>query len=191
MSLVKVSEITNKQINYLVAQLEGRVLRDPIAATHLDVEHLAVPFTLYEVNYYLDGDESNHTADVTPIRVTRYGVNHAAGATAPSISFTDHQGRKALGTVENYFLLESEAQLEAKASTVGTLEGVDPCANWEDCMPIVARERMLIKPIARTWVVSTYSLSHFAYGDTLQVAAMRCYINSKLGPEVEFEEGEV
>ena len=188
MNLVKVSEMTNKQINYLVAQLEGRVLREPIPAVHTDIHNLEEPFKLYEVNYQSDAHGNNHSADVTPITVTKK-LENLPYSPYDRIFFTDHTGREAYGTLDNYFFLESEAQLEAAAFVKGTLEEFDPCVNWEDCMPIVVRGRMLIKPIARTWVVSTYNLSHFAYGDTLQVAAMRCYIITKLGPEVEFEEG--
>lgn len=190
MSLVKVSEMTNKQINYLVAQLEGRVLRDPIAATHSDVEHLAVPFTLYEVNCHSDGDGNNHSADVTPIKVTRYGVNHAAGATAPSISFTDHQGRKALGTLDNYFFLESEAQLEASAFVKGTLEEFDPCVNWEDCMPIVSRWHIGLLCSGNAYYEHLGG-AFYSYGATSQIALMRAFITMNFGEYAELPEGEV
>ena len=104
--------------DWVAVRASGSDIRDPVRATNDNVVNLAVPFTLYEVDYIWHNDKLVRT-EVHPIRVTRYGVNLAAGATIPSITFTDHNGRPALGSVDNYYLNRSEAELEALTGTPG------------------------------------------------------------------------
>lgn len=63
--------------------------------------------------------------------------------------------------------------------------------NWAQGGPIVEREKVFVKPtINKGW--RTYQRDPFGngicnsqYGDTPLIAAMRCYVASKLGAEVE------
>lgn len=59
-----------------------------------------------------------------------------------------------------------------------------PSNNWAQSGSIIERERLHICPDDDQWVVHKDGLV-FGYGRTPLVAAMRCYITSKLGPEVE------
>lgn len=76
-----------------------------------DVADLIVPFTMYETTYTYINDTLVR-GEVRPITVTRYGINHAAGATAPSISFTGADRRKAIGSVRDFYLTAEDAQAE-------------------------------------------------------------------------------
>jgi len=87
--------------------------RDPeeLRATSCDVAHLQVPFTLYETVYTYSG-ERLIGGEVKPITVTRYGINHAVGATAPSITFTSWDGHSALGSLDMFYICKDWAQAE-------------------------------------------------------------------------------
>ena len=87
--------------------------RDPeeLRATNCDVAHLQVPFTLYETVYTYSG-ERLIGGEVKPITVTRYGINHAVGATAPSITFTSWDGHSVLGSLDMFYICKDWAQAE-------------------------------------------------------------------------------
>ena len=87
--------------------------RDPeeLRATNCDVAHLQVPFTMYETVYTYSG-ERLIGGEVKPITVTRYGINHAVGATAPSITFTSWDGHSALGSLDMFYICKDWAQAE-------------------------------------------------------------------------------
>jgi len=61
----------------------------------------------------------------------------------------------------------------------------DYSTEWSQGGPIIERERILLKPTGDTWTVYSYCQNRFAFGPTALVAAMRCYVASKLGDEVE------
>lgn len=68
--------------------------------------------------------------------------------------------------------------------------------NWAQGGPIIERERIFVKPMLtrqtwRSYVVpeSGQGIRGSQYGDTPLIAAMRCYVASKLGDEVEIPEG--
>jgi hypothetical protein len=99
--------------------LLNQIAAEPTAtrASNSDVEHLQVPFTLYST----DTDDSGKWM-VYKLRVVRYGVNHEAGASSPSITFvySDHppahfqlSSARHLGSVHNYYLTREDAQCEA------------------------------------------------------------------------------
>jgi hypothetical protein len=64
--------------------------------------------------------------------------------------------------------------------------------DWERCGPIIEREAISIRPIGnRTWEAEEWSrdgCQTFAEGPNPLVAAMRCYVASKMGDEVEVPE---
>ncbi len=56
--------------------------------------------------------------------------------------------------------------------------------DWAQGGPIIERERLHVYPIdANTWEADTLDYTHF--GPTPLIAAMRCYVASQLGDEVE------
>jgi hypothetical protein len=73
----------------------------------------------------------------------------------------------------------------------GIFAPVEYCDRWSDGGPIIEREKLFVKPtISKGW--RSYQrdpfgngICHSQYGPTPLIAAMRCYVASKLGDEVE------
>ena len=73
----------------------------------------------------------------------------------------------------------------------GIFAPVNYCGKWEHGGPIIEREKLFVKPtINKGW--RSYQrdpfgngICHSQYGPTPLIAAMRCYVASKLGDEVE------
>ena len=70
----------------------------------------------------------------------------------------------------------------------------EPISNWAQGGPIIERERIGFKYTGEAlefvaWVNGELSTKHDQYGQTPLIAAMRCYVASKLGEEVEVPEG--
>jgi len=67
----------------------------------------------------------------------------------------------------------------------GSQYAYEPSKRWEQGGPIIERERLIIEP----WGVSQWAASvgrmNLSYGPTPLIAAMRCYVASKLGDEVD------
>jgi hypothetical protein len=59
--------------------------------------------------------------------------------------------------------------------------------NWSWGGPIIDRERMTLRPVGKTWS-SDMDPCYRQYGPNPLIAAMRCYVASKLGDEVEIPE---
>lgn len=74
-----------------------------------------------------------------------------------------------------------------------------PSSNWIQAGPIIERERLQLSPgyahdehrwsAVRYDHMFDYDLDCFMGGETPLIAAMRCYVASKLGDEVELPEG--
>ena len=64
--------------------------------------------------------------------------------------------------------------------------------NWSQGGPVIEREGMLIRPQPgyNLWEAWKHGADegHFSVGPTPLIAAMRCYVASKLGDEVEIPE---
>ncbi len=61
-----------------------------------------------------------------------------------------------------------------------------PSTNWNQGGPIIDRERILIEPHSFTKWCATYKCPDAVYdGPTPLIAAMRCFVASKLGNEVD------
>ncbi len=69
-----------------------------------------------------------------------------------------------------------------------TDEVFSPSTDWAQGGPIIERERVMLTPCQGTWRAEgpgDYELNRCHYGPTPLVAAMRCYVASKLGPTVQ------
>ncbi len=193
---VNVSEATGNVLDLLVAAAEGIPLRRPVRATNTDVERLAVPFELFDVEVIFRNDKPV-SAKVQQIKVIRYGIAKDVAATAPSITFIDSGGQKAWGSVDMFFLDKKEAELEALAAVKGAADYFHPSADWSQAGLIIEREFIELRVVSAgtskhsttdSWeaIASTSSGDDlFVTGPTPIVAAMRCYAASKLGSEVE------
>ena len=183
---VKTSELTGKALDWAAAKCEGRQLTEPKRATNEEAEGKVVPFTMYGTRCtYKNGEVT--AVDAEEIRVTRYGVNIAAGATAPSISFVSGDRRPALGSIDLFFWTREEAEKECNLYRNGGLEGFEPSTDWAQGGPIIEREiDMLVKQDSGLWLASVPDPKMpFVLGPTPLIAAMRCFCASKLGDEVE------
>jgi len=66
-----------------------------------------------------------------------------------------------------------------------------PSTNWAQGGPIIEWEKIGVEPWGanRSWLAQTYNeagrVTQRQYGPTPLIAAMRCYVASKLGDEVE------
>lgn len=64
-----------------------------------------------------------------------------------------------------------------------------PSIKWHQGGPIIEREKLAIwHGGANQWISNTLNNEIFGYGSTPLEAAMRCYVASKLGSEVEIPE---
>jgi hypothetical protein len=79
--------------------------------------------------------------------------------------------------------------------TVGDDNGwkFKPSSNWSQGGLIIEREGIQIKKHASNWIAlpvdAEFSEEAYQEGDTPLIAAMRCYVASKLGDEIELPEG--
>ena len=68
----------------------------------------------------------------------------------------------------------------------------NPAKNWSQGGPIIEREidrgMRLHKRSVRYFNPGSYSFEHFMCGDTTLIAAMRCFVASRLGDKVEIPE---
>lgn len=72
-----------------------------------------------------------------------------------------------------------------------TMPGVQayrPDLLWEHGGPIIERERLHLKPVDDTYRCYDYNATVWQYGPTPLIAAMRCFVASKLGDEVDVPE---
>ena len=60
----------------------------------------------------------------------------------------------------------------------------DPSTNWQHGGPIIGRENICLWSEGHDWEASHYG-EHIVWAETPLIAAMRCYVASKLGDEVE------
>lgn len=69
----------------------------------------------------------------------------------------------------------------------------NPSTNWAQGGPIIEREKLNVVYKARgEWYAYTYEMAHrqaAEYGPTPLIAAMRCYVASKLGDTIDIPEG--
>jgi len=64
----------------------------------------------------------------------------------------------------------------------------EPSTDWAQGGPIIERERIELRPFDGENWLATDNLTSTATGPTPLVAAIRCYVSSKLGDEIELPE---
>lgn len=222
---IKTAELTGEVLDWAVAHVSGMTSDGGKPASYADVQDIPVPFTLFEVIHHFTNDEFSHCS-ISEIVVTRCGVNQLAGATAPSIDFTADKGRKACGSIGDFFLSRDEATKEVHLVEAGgtlDLDTFKPSTDWSQGGEIIQREKITIVCAEGDynprksgtpdcydtyWVADkgrlTTSTVYGSQGDdfgnffqvdcnairgsTPLIAAMRCYVLSRLGEEVEIPE---
>ena len=137
--LIKTADLTGAALDWAVAKCEGRALREPRRGTNEEAESLRMPFKMFEV-VALHKPDNTIEHRIETIKVTRYGISD--GCSAPSIDFTDSEGRKACGSVDLFFFDRAEAELELQEYTHGPVDGFTPSRSWMLGGPIIERERI-------------------------------------------------
>ena len=77
--------------------------------------------------------------------------------------------------------------IKGQLETLWTDNGYKPSTNWAQGGPIIEREKITIEWTGEDWMGYIRHDEEF-FGPTPLVAAMRCYVASKLGDEVEISE---
>lgn len=191
MKTIKTAELTGAALDWAVAKCEGRALREPRRGTNEEAESLRMPFKMFEV-VALHKPDNTIEHRIETIKVTRYGISD--GCSAPSIDFTDSEGRKACGSVDLFFFDRAEAELELQEYTHGPVDGFTPSRSWMFGGPIIDREHItLLSPTNNgswNWIADKGRVRCFSGGADRSplTAAMRCHVTSKLGDEVEVPE---
>lgn len=175
-------------LDWAIAKARGRALRDAVNATHEDVAHLTVPFVLYEVVGIYNGEGEAVNASVVPITVERYGINAEAGATAPSITYREN-GRRANGSVQDFYLTKEEAEIEVKTWIEGGLHDYSPTTNWALMGPIIHEAGIAFQYQSKTslmaYLGSEGTAGACGTGENHLIAAARCYLVSVYGQTIE------
>jgi hypothetical protein len=73
----------------------------------------------------------------------------------------------------------------------GQIEGFMPSTDWAQSGPIIERERISVWARGDEWAAESFTPNeqgHEETGETPLIAAMRCYVASKLGDEVQIPE---
>lgn len=179
---VNVNLLDEEILDTLVAVVEGRALRMPVRGTDDQASRLTVPFIMYEPVATMIGDCTTYS--VREIRVTRFGI--LPGCSLPTIDFTDSSGRRATGSVDLFYFDLSEAELDCRGSEKGWSSNFHPSTDWAQGGPIIERERIHVYA-GPQWTAGIKP-GQFVYGPTALIAAMRCFVASKLGNEVDVPE---
>ena len=187
---IKTSELTGAALDWIVAKCEGRVLTEPKPASYEKVHGLRIPFQLWDVVCTYRNDVLV-SATPMPIRVDRCGVDHSVGASAPSITFSSGRDRNARGSVDMFYMTEGDAETVAALMLNGGLDGFEPSTDWAQGGPIIEREGITLRSCidGAAWDAElAYEETILASGPTPLIAAMRCFVASKLGDEVDIPE---
>jgi len=72
--------------------------------------------------------------------------------------------------------------------STGETEYFIPTVKWEQGGPIIEREQMSIEWTGEDWM-AYIEHDEESFGPTPLIAAMRCYVASKLGDDIEIPEG--
>lgn len=207
---IKTSELIGTALDWAVAKAEGfeRVILDeddsqtyhvyvekyahPDPLTYEAVAQRSLPFTVYGVGEHR----------VEKVEVIRCGIDESVGATAPSITVRYPNGRHASSSICLFFDTQADAE-KSRLADGGFSDWFSPSTDWAQGGPIIAREdiafRKYHKPestnhgtyYARVCresgtQVHWHKTTGFQHtGPTALIAAMRCYVASKLGDTVD------
>lgn len=201
---IKTSELTGAALDWAVAKAEGMTELTPQPMTDAEAEKMRVPFYLWGTVSNKDKN-GNWFTTTEKIEVVRYGVDTSVGATSPSISFIGSDGILCRGSVNMFFKTEAEAKSAAiyeSSDHQWDEGGYSPSLDWSQGGPIIERERLWVgySAVGQSLkllvmaddVVQCHkrasSPNCSTTGPTILIAAMRCYVLSKLGDTIEIPE---
>ncbi len=95
-----------------------------------------------------------------------------------------------IGAALDWAVAKCEGFKTHAAASIVIMGSCTPSTDWAQGGPIIDRERILTEPFSQTEWTATYKCPDQCYdGPTLLVAAMRCFVASALGDEVEIPDG--
>jgi hypothetical protein len=102
------------------------------------------------------------------------------------------------GAALDWAVAKSRGMVQGQIALDGVMSGYyTPSTNWSQGGPIIERESIALRPHehdVQKWSAeqplsrTSLRLSSFSTGATPLIAAMRCYVASKLGPEIDIPE---
>lgn len=190
---MKTANLTGRALDYAVAKAQGRAMREPIRATYADIALLAPPFKLWEVTQI----EMRYTDRPTTvlgvlheITVVWHGI--APGCSAPSLKFIDTRGTLCYGSAGLFYISKEEAELEKLAIEKGSVGDFYPSTCGDDAVPIIGSKRIEVRWIITDaegggyWqAANLFTDTYGCMGPTFLIAAMRCFVASTLGDEID------
>jgi hypothetical protein len=87
--------------------------------------------------------------------------------------------------------IDEDSGLVAYVDGTGRYGAYSPSTDWEQGGPIIEREKIKVDPRKGNWEATIWNepqIRNPSYGPTPLIAAMRCFVASKLGDEVEIPE---
>jgi hypothetical protein len=191
---IKTTDLIGPALDWAAAKAAGRVMCEPPVATDEDFSRLKVPFTAYSIGY------RSEKWVVEKATIVRHDVLTHAGATAPSVTARYEDGGRAQSSAGMFYLTKEDAQLSADMENLGGVDGFTPSTDWSQGGPIIDRELIAVcldedGDTWRAWYPMRQGIED-GTGPTPLIAAMRCFVASKLGDTVEvpdefFNQGEM
>jgi hypothetical protein len=121
-------------------------------------------------------------------QLTGHALNWAVAMAEGDKVYRPRLGRPSNWDKEAYLKDGSDDRWVVRVENARVAHFVDwtynPSGDWMQGGPIVQRERINLWNEGYEWEASLYG-KHIVWGETALVAAMRCYVASKLGDEVE------
>lgn len=182
---IPVASATNIQLDWAMAIFLGRAEREPVHAKDADLEGKTLPVTLYETASIYSPNAPSE-ARVTPIRVTRFGVQE--GAKLPTINFLGEDNSEGRGVVGMFYLTSQEAEMDAKAALKGYALDFHPTTSWGDCGQLIHDFRVTFEDCAGQHFKARTALMGRQAGEGLgathQVAAVRSILAMESGETI-------
>ena len=120
--------------------------------------------------------------------LTKHALNWAVAMAEGDKVYRPRLGRPSDWNKEAYLADGSDDRWVVRVQNPKVAHFVDwtynPSGDWMQGGPIIERERINLWNEGYDWEASLYG-EHIVWGQTPLVAAMRCYVASKLGDEVE------
>ena len=120
--------------------------------------------------------------------LTKHALNWAVAMAEGDKVYRPCLGRPSDWNKEAYLADGSDDRWVVRVQNPKVAHFVDwtynPSGDWMQGGPIIERERINLWNEGYDWEASLYG-EHIVWGQTPLVAAMRCYVASKLGDEVE------
>lgn len=190
--LTPYSDLTLRQLDWCIAKITGVALRPANLATHEDVEHLELPFRMYEVVSTTAAGRTTHA--VSPITVTRYGTHN--GAKGITIDFMAADGRRGWGTVPMFYASEEEAKLHAQGCTRGFFQSFHPTTSPVDGLAVrelveggLELKRWTEPDVSWRCQLQVAGKQATGFGETELVAFGRAFVRAHLGETIDIPPG--